>query len=325
MRAEPPGLLPVCGSAITSDFWEARTLSYDIICYGTLAQDIIHIIPEYPEAGGSVGVVDEQVTVGGEAANSCLAWCQWGLKVLLLGVVLGEDARADWLLERLNELHGLDATHLERDAHASTPYCHIMATPNGERTMFGRHFRAMRGQKIVTMPEARLFTLDPYCGENAWEAAALAKEAGMPVLAMDALGYPELARCSSVIVTSYQELHLGLDAPKVMAFAAAKAVELAVTVVVTLGPEGSAAFDREGRLLHRQAAIVPPRIVDATGCGDVYRAGLACGMAMDWPLQRSMAFASAAAACNLMGAGGGSSILSLEETLKAAETGVIAP
>lgn len=263
--------------------------------------------------------------MGGEAANSCLAWSRWGLEVLLLGAVLGEDSRADWLLERLSELPGLDATLLERDANANTPYCHIMATPDGERTMFGRHFRAMRGQKIVTMPEASLFTLDPYCGENAWEAAALAKKAGLPVLAMDALGYPELAKNSSVIVTSYQELYLGLDTHKVMDFAAAKAAELAVTVVVTLGPEGSAAFDREGRLIHRQAAIVPPRIVDATGCGDVYRAGLACGMAKGWSLPHSMAFASAAASCNLMSAGGGSSILSLEETLKAAETGVIAP
>ncbi|BCW98580.1 MAG: ribokinase [Armatimonadota bacterium] len=296
---------------------------YDIICYGTICQDRIIRIPRYPEAGGSVWIESDELRPGGEAVNSAIAWDRWGLSVLLLGTVLGRDDRAQWMLEELGNLVHVDASLLTASHRAETPYCLILATPDAERTMFGRHFREMQGQPVDHLPKARVFTLDPYCGENAARAARVAREQGMRVVAMDAVDRPDVASCADLVVTSYQEILSLVPDGDVRTFAARAAREMGRMLVLTLGPEGSEAYDRDGKLVHRQPAVAVPEdlVVDATGCGDVYRAGLVCGEAMGWPLSQSMAFASAAAACNLTAAGGGAGVRSLDETLEIAALG----
>jgi len=296
---------------------------YDIICYGTLCQDRIIRIPRYPELGRSVWIQEDTLAVGGEAANSAIALNAWGQRTLLLGTVLGRDDRGHWLLDRLSELDYVDSAEFTASHDADTPYCVIMATPDAERTMFGRYFREMRGQVVSELPEANVFTLDPYCGEGAISAAKAAKRQGLFTLAMDAIGRPEVAERADVIVTSYQEIAPDLAGGELLSAAAECARDVSKILVLTLGPDGSAAFGPDGSLLHRQKAVaVPPeQVADATGCGDVYRAGLACGYARGWPLEQSMAFASAAAALNLLGPGGGGHALSLDDTLEVARRG----
>ncbi|MGQ9809125.1 MAG: carbohydrate kinase family protein [Armatimonadota bacterium] len=296
---------------------------YDIICYGTICQDRIIRIPRYPEAGDSVWIESDELRPGGEAVNSAIAWDRWGLSVLLLGTVLGRDHRAQWLLEELGNLVHVDASLLTASHRAETPYCLILATPDAERTMFGRYFREMQGQPVAHLPEARVFTLDPYCGENAARAARVARDRGMRVIAMDAVDRPDVASCAELVVTSYQEILRLVPDGDVRSFAARAARDLGRMLVLTLGAEGSEAYDMNGVLVHRQPAVTVPKdlVVDATGCGDVYRAGLVCGEAMGWPLPQSMAFASAAAACNLTAAGGGAGVRSLDETLEIAALG----
>jgi sulfofructose kinase len=72
----------------------------------------------------------------------------------------------------------------------------------------------------------------------------------------------------------------------------------------TLGPEGVLAFDGK-RLLHAPAFCVP--VVDTTGAGDIFHAGFIYALLQDWPLDRQLEFACAAAAlnCTAVGARGG--------------------
>ena len=296
---------------------------FDIICYGTICQDRIMRIMHFPALGSSTWIQDDRLTVGGEAANSCMALNAWGMRTLLLGTVLGRDERAEWLLERLGELEHVDISRLICSHQAQTPYCNIFATPDGERTMFGRHFDIMRGQPVEELPACRVFTLDPYCREMAIKAAVAARDAGFTIVAMDALRRPEIAACADLIVTSYQEANPKASDDELTDIACAAAQEHEADVVITLGARGSLAAGPGGRIIHRQSAVRVEQPVDATGCGDVYRAGLAAGVAMGWDLPRSMAFASAAAALNLLGMGGGGCALSLDETLAVAESGEI--
>jgi adenosine kinase len=55
-------------------------------------------------------------------------------------------------------------------------------------------------------------------------------------------------------------------------------------VVVTRGGEGSIIHAREGTI--QVPAVKPSGVVDPTGCGDAYRAGLLYGMARGWSWQR---------------------------------------
>jgi adenosine kinase len=61
-------------------------------------------------------------------------------------------------------------------------------------------------------------------------------------------------------------------------------------VVVTRGGEGSSVFTRGGRI--DVPSVKPEAVVDPTGCGDAYRAGLLYGMARDWTWEKSARLAS---------------------------------
>src|SRR4030088_1926931 len=61
-------------------------------------------------------------------------------------------------------------------------------------------------------------------------------------------------------------------------------------VVVTRGGDGSSVFPRGGRI--DVPSVKPEAVVDPTGCGDAYRAGLLYGMARDWTWERSARLAS---------------------------------
>ncbi len=56
-------------------------------------------------------------------------------------------------------------------------------------------------------------------------------------------------------------------------------------VVVTLGAQGSKVY-AQGRV--EEVPVVPAKaVVDPTGCGDAFRAGLLYGLARDWPLAKA--------------------------------------
>jgi sugar/nucleoside kinase (ribokinase family) len=56
-------------------------------------------------------------------------------------------------------------------------------------------------------------------------------------------------------------------------------------------------------------------VADSTGAGDIFRAGMVYATAQGWPAERSLRFASAAAALNCRGLGGCGAIATVEEIL----------
>jgi sugar/nucleoside kinase (ribokinase family) len=67
-------------------------------------------------------------------------------------------------------------------------------------------------------------------------------------------------------------------------------------VVVTLGGKGAQAVSA-GEIVVSPAFQVP--VVDTTGAGDCFHAACLFGILAGWPLERSLQFASAAAACKV--------------------------
>ena len=77
-----------------------------------------------------------------------------------------------------------------------------------------------------------------------------------------------------------------------------------VLAAATLGQDGVLAWD--GDEFHASAAYRVP-VADTTGAGDIFHAGFIYGLLQDWPLDRQLDFACAAAAmnCRKVGARGG--------------------
>ncbi|HYC35787.1 MAG TPA: carbohydrate kinase family protein [Usitatibacter sp.] len=73
-------------------------------------------------------------------------------------------------------------------------------------------------------------------------------------------------------------------------------------VVVTKGGEGSTIHTREGTV--DVPAVKPDALVDPTGCGDAYRAGLLHGMAHGWSWEKSARLASVMGSIKIAHRGG---------------------
>ncbi len=63
-------------------------------------------------------------------------------------------------------------------------------------------------------------------------------------------------------------------------------------------------------------------VVDTTGAGDIFHAGFIYGLLQDWPLERQLDFACAAAALNCIAAGARGGIQTVEAIEELMATGV---
>ena len=73
-------------------------------------------------------------------------------------------------------------------------------------------------------------------------------------------------------------------------------------VVVTLGEDGAEIW-RDGARTH-VPGLAAAAIVDPTGCGDAFRAGLLHGLERDWPLERAVALGNRLGATKIASRGG---------------------
>jgi adenosine kinase len=73
-------------------------------------------------------------------------------------------------------------------------------------------------------------------------------------------------------------------------------------VIVTRGGDGCTIHTRDGAV--PVPAVPPDRLVDPTGCGDAFRAGLLYGMARDWEWRRCARLASVMGALKIAHRGG---------------------
>ena len=155
---------------------------------------------------------------------------------------------------------------------------------------------------------ARALHVDGYDTEAAILAATWARAAGVPVIAdLDEL-YPKvedlIANVDYLIVSRDFPSRLMSEPDLEQALRKMHRRYPSRLAAATLGQEGVLAFDGK-QLLHTPAYCVP--VVDTTGAGDIFHAGFIYGLLQDWPLDRQLEFACAAAAlnCTAVGARGG--------------------
>jgi sugar/nucleoside kinase (ribokinase family) len=290
---------------------------YDVIVYGTVCLDAIWRVRDLPPLGGYMPIQEERTMVGGEAANTAIALARWGVRVALVGNALGDDADGRLLRELFaQQSPEIDTRFLATLPEARTPFCLCIATPDGHRTMFGRGFSEMQSPPLD--PElarsARLFTLEPNAWNPGLRACSVAAQAGLSIVAMDYTRAPEVNRVSTIAVTSTD--HIGPDKPleALKAFAAGIRDDYGPTTIVTCGAKGClvAAKGQTGEVVPIPAYTLP-EVIDTTGAGDIFRAGLIYGELQSWDLLRTVRFASAAAALNCGAMGGWGGVRSVEE------------
>lgn len=292
-------------------------MTYDAIIYGTICLDVIWRVRDLPPPGGYADVLEERKAVGGEAANTAIALTRWGARVALLGNLIGDDEEG--VLPR--DLFARDAPDIDlgliRTAHGGeTPYCLCIATADGDRTMIGRGFQGVETEPLdpALAREARVFTMDPNQYEAGLRACQVAAGAGMAILPMDYTREPEVNRASEIVVTSTD--HVGdMGETDIETYAAGIRDADGPTAIITRGPRGCIVAERgvAAGTARRLPAYTAPEVIDSTGAGDIFRAGLIYGTLRAWDLDRTLRFASAAAALNCTAMGGWGGVRTVSE------------
>lgn len=301
---------------------------FDVIVYGTVCLDAIWRVEALATPGGWMPIDEERKMIGGEAANTAMALLRWGVRVALVGCAIGDDEYGR-LLRALfaRDAPELDLRFVETRPEAHTPYCVCIATPDGRRTMYGTGFSEMQSPALdpALARAVPLFTMDPNAWNPGLRAALVAAEAGAAVTAMDYTRDDRVSRAAQINLTS--QAHLGLDLPLTELATRATALRDAYdgTAVVTCGEQGCFAAEagRTGEAAVHIPAFAAPAVVDTTGAGDVFRAGLLYGQVQGWGLLETLRFAAAAAALNCGEMGGWGGVRSVAETLAFRNTAAV--
>jgi sugar/nucleoside kinase (ribokinase family) len=284
-----------------------------IVVFGTICLDRNRRVPVLLAPGEYTEVLEEVVVLGGEAANTAFTLQTWGRDIQLFGNALGFGAEAELLLRLLRE-KGLP-TEFMREGTSPTPVCDIYVTPDGDRTMYGRGFGDMEAATVLDgMPviEGEWFVAEPNMGELAREAARLAVAGGMKTYLMDYLHENEPIEPGSFWQSCADWTGTRGDVEATVKWTQEWVDRYGCFAVVTDGGRGLVAGSPD-RAVRAYPVFPCPTVVDSTGAGDAFRAGMVFGLDQGWSVSDCLRFGSAAGCLNCRTLGAITQVPSVEE------------
>lgn len=302
-----------------------------VLGVGSCIYDILCFVRRMPSPGESL-VVDKSVRrLGGKGFNQAVGLARLGCAVSFAAGV-GSDALAD-VFGTLAAAERIDFRP-DRVPSAPTGVAVPIVTPDGVSSILVDVGAAMH-MRISHVESALLakdwdavlchYEVPPECLRAVFDQCHKRRIPVFcnpaPWLGQDAITF---AREADVLVLNTVEArHLATavgwssgSSPDDLARACASACR-AQLVVLTLGSEGSIAV-HDGGLLHCQS--LPGEIVDSTGAGDAFCAGVVFGVLRGWEIGRTLALATGAATYVCGKPGGAESMPLLSEAIRLAQS-----
>jgi len=282
-----------------------------IFCVGDMVADIFSSpLARLPEPGELV--LSEKIAVfpGGNALNTAVALRRLGEDVAVAGSI-GNDAFGQLLLDQI-QAQGLDVRGVRMEPAGRTASTFILRTEGEDRRFIHSLGVAatFTGEYVLPelIPDNGIILIGGYLKLGAWDDNVLAnlmcqaRQRNCKVvlnicIAQDSGVDP--TRCLSLLehvdifVPNEDEARIltGEVVPELQAKALLKAG--AQTAVITRGAKGLFAYDGQRSV---EMGIFKVPIVDPSGCGDCFTAGLIAGLTRGWDIVRVLEFASAVGA-----------------------------
>ncbi|MHC4953424.1 MAG: carbohydrate kinase family protein [Planctomycetota bacterium] len=267
----------------------------DVFGLGQCVVDRLAIVDRHPGADEKREVLDWQRDCGGPVSTALVALARWGRDCVFAGVI-GDDDEGRFMLEDFAR-EGVDTGSLLVRAGARSQVAFVaVEQATGRRRIYWQRStgEAPRVGEIET-PPARVFLTD---GLYAAASVDCARKSERTVVDAGTLreGTEALIGEAEVFVASesFARAWMGGDDPE---GCCRKLREAGVAIAgVTLGAAGF--WAAHGDICHHRPAHALPagRVVDTTGCGDVFHAGICEGLLAGWPTERCFDFAAFAAA-----------------------------
>ncbi|MFP3915835.1 MAG: carbohydrate kinase family protein [Actinomycetota bacterium] len=282
-----------------------------VACLGDIDLDLVVRVDRYPRSGEEAFARETEMGVGGSAANTAVVLTRLGFRTMLLAQVGADDfgRRATGDLARL----GVDVSRVATTGDDTTGMNVIVVDPDGERTMIGlrganRTFGGVAGweEGCDWLHLSAYALLEEPQRSSALGALAVARRLGIPF----SVDVP-----SGVARALGPTLRPALEGAAVVA-AGRRSIEAVADPVSDLAAGvGTLAItdgDRPLTLLRhdRQVRMSPPavEVVDTTGAGDSFVAGLIASRRWDLGTGATAVAAAALGAAATLGRGAGASL-----------------
>jgi sugar/nucleoside kinase (ribokinase family) len=294
----------------TFDIDFPATKPFDVVGFGLNAVDHLCVVPQYPRFDSKTEIVHYEKLGGGQTATAVVFAARMGLKGKYIGKV-GSDDLGVYALESLRA-ENIDTASVLVERGARNQYAFIIIDKaSGERTILWERDRKLsfRQEELcrADICSGRVLHLDGHDYEAAIQAARWAREEGIPVVIDLDKAVPrsaELIANVDFLITSanFPPEFTGIDDPIESLLALRNHCD--GFLAVTLGAQGAMAVI--GDRCERFPAF-KVHAVDTTGAGDIFHGAFIYGLLHNWPLDRIMTFANAAAGlnCTHLGARGG--------------------
>lgn len=268
-------------------------LTDPLLVFGSINQDIMLSVEQFPEPGQTLMASGSQKAIGGKGANQAVAAALAGARTRMIGAV-GQDGGGQEALRAL-EAAGVGTELVQQPQGTPTGTAHIFVRGDGENTIVvdpGANHALLAEQAAGGIAEAGWVLLSLEIPEQeAFSFAAAARAAGMRV----ALNASPLLReglpRDVVDLLIVNEVEAAAVAGPTWAQSPNLAEQLGLeAVVVTRGGEGVRLDERGAQPAHVPA--VPVTVRDTTGCGDAFAGVLMSRLCAGEPLLRAAADAA---------------------------------
>ncbi|MDQ7093137.1 ribokinase [Desulfosporosinus sp. PR] len=286
-----------------------------IVVIGSLNMDLVVKAPRAPKRGETILGEEIHFIPGGKGANQAIGLARLGAETTMIGAV-GSDAFGAELQEALQR-DGVNTSSIKVLAAQPTGVASILLAEGDNSIVVVPGANAQCLPEDLKRFEAKIAEADlvllqleiPL--ETVEYAAELARRYGKIVLLNPAPAQTlsrDLLSNVDYLTPNRSELALiaGVAEDTPLDQGIERVLELGVsTCITTLGAEGAAYRERGGRLLRVPGHKVP--VVDTTGAGDAFNAGLAYALARSQDIREAVAFAGrvSALAVTKFGAQGG--------------------
>ena len=301
---------------------------FDATIVGLYILDVLgRPVTKIPD-GGNVEFIEElRLTVAGTAGGTVVDCAKLGLKTLAVGAV-GDDEKADFVIATLQKF-GVDTSGFERVKNVPTSATILNVRPNGDRPALhlrgaSDHFLPPKKDKIDIF-DCKVFhlggtgLLEKLDGQASVDVLKEAKERGC-ITTWDLIAATEdtltivepLLPYIDYFMPSIEEASVmsGKNDPEEAAkFYIDRGVQ---NCVLTMGEKGSLFMSKDKKIITPAFDI---QVIDTTGCGDAFNAGMITALAKDMDLETSLKFSTATSGLVATGLGSDAGIISYEDTI----------
>lgn len=285
--------------------------SIDVLGVGAVAVDDFIYVDTYPPRDKKTRVLGRSRQCGGNAATALVAAARLGLRCAYAGV-LGKDALSEYALDCLQR-EGIDTSHARRTEAARPIHSTIVVEKrrSGRNIFFNLDGVVGAGERTPSasyIRSCRVLLIDHFGMRGSIRAARIARQAGIPVVAdIESHDHPltdELLPIPDHFVAS-ETLAKTLTGERSIERAVLQLGRCPTrqVVVVTAGEKGCW-YMAQGWPSPKHQPAFKVKVIDTTGCGDVFHGAYAAGLVWSMELEQRVRFAAAAAAIKATQAGG---------------------